>query len=67
MHLNEIINRFNGAKSIGENRYQVKCPAHKDDKASLTISEEDGKILLYCHAGCDTKNILNAIGLQEKD
>ena len=67
MHLNEIISRFNGVKSIGENSYQVQCPAHKDDKASLTISEEDGKILLYCHAGCDTKNILNAIGLQEKD
>lgn len=67
MHLNEIINRFNGAKSIGENRYQVKCPAHKDDKASLTISEEDNKILMHCHAGCDLNNILNAIGLQEKD
>lgn len=67
MHLNEIISRFNGVKSIGENSYQVQCPAHKDDKASLTISEEDNKILMHCHAGCDLNNILNAIGLQEKD
>lgn len=67
MHIEEIIKKFDNAKKIGENSYQVKCKAHKDDKASLTISEEDNKILMYCHAGCDTKNILSAVGLQEKD
>lgn len=67
MHLNEIINRFQGAKLIGNNSYQCRCPGHKDDKASLTVTEEDNKILLHCHAGCETANILQAIGLSEKD
>lgn len=67
MHIEEIISRFDNVKKISENSFQVKCKAHKDDKASLTITEEDNKILMYCHAGCDTKDILNAIGLQEKD
>lgn len=67
MHLNEIINVFQGAKSIGQNSFQVKCPAHRDDKASLTVTEEDNKILMHCHAGCDTANILSAVGLTEKD
>lgn len=67
MHIEEIISRFDNVKKIGENSFQMKCKAHKDDKASLTITEEDNKILVYCHAGCDTKDILRAVGLQEKD
>lgn len=50
MHINEIINKFQGAKLIGENSFQCLCPAHLDKQASLTITEEDNKILMYCHA-----------------
>lgn len=67
MHLNEIISHFEGAKPLNQNSYQVKCPVHQDDKASLTITEENNKILLYCHAGCNTKDILRAVNLTEKD
>ena len=67
MHLNDILSRFSDYKKIGNNSYQVRCVAHKDDKSSLTISEENNKILLHCHAGCDTKDILSRIGLTEKD
>ena len=67
MHLNEIISHFEGAKPLNKNSYQVKCPVHQDDKASLTITEENNKILLYCHAGCNTKDILKAVNLTEKD
>lgn len=67
MHLDEIVNRFQNAKLIGENQYQCRCPVHQDDKASLTITEEDNKILMYDHAGCDTRDILRVVGLTEKD
>lgn len=67
MHINEIINRFQGAKLIGNNSYQCICPSHPDKKASLTITEEDNKILMHCHAGCDTNSILSKVGLIEKD
>ena len=67
MHINEIINRFQGAKLIGDNSYQCICPSHPDKKASLTITEEDNKILMHCHAGCDTNSILSKVGLVEKD
>ena len=46
MHIDEIITRFKDAKKIGNNQYQCKCSSHKDDKASLTITEEDNKILI---------------------
>lgn len=67
MHIEEIVNKFQGVKKIGQNSYQCKCSGHRDDKASLTITEEDNKILMHCHAGCDTVSILNAVGLTEKD
>lgn len=67
MHLEEIVSKFQDAKKIGDKSYQVKCAAHRDEKASLTITEDDNKILLYCHAGCDTLSILNSVGLEEKD
>lgn len=50
MHLNEIVNRFQDAKLIGENQYQCRCGSHDDKKNSLTITEQDNKILIHCHA-----------------
>lgn len=67
MTLEEVVNRFGGGKKLNDNSYQVKCPSHKDDKASLTITQEGYKILIYCHAGCDIKDILEAVGLSERD
>lgn len=60
MNINELATRFDGVKWNGENKLQCCCPAHNDDTASLSISERDGKLLLYCHAGCDTFDILAA-------
>ncbi len=67
MHIDEIINRFENVKRTGEKQFQCSCPSHSDNKPSLTISEEDSKILMHCHAGCDNKEILNKVGLKIND
>lgn len=67
MHIEEIVPRFQNVKKIGDKQYICSCSAHKDNKPSLTITEEDNKILIHCFAGCDTKIILNTVGLKEKD
>ena len=67
MTLQEIVGHFEVSRKNGTNSYQCKCPVHLDNKASLTISERNGKILLHCHAGCDTREILEAVGLTFKD
>ncbi len=42
---------------------QAQCPAHDDDQPSLSIKEgRDGKIGVYCHAGCETEDILKELG-----
>ncbi|MCZ2203319.1 DUF7146 domain-containing protein [Bartonella sp. A05] len=38
------------------------CPAHDDQRPSLSISYGyDGRLLLYCHAGCEFAEIVNAL------
>ena len=47
----------------------VKCPAHPDKTASLSISEgRDGRVVLKCHANtCTVEAILTAANLQWSD
>ena len=49
------------------NQYYGKCPAHNDTSPSLSISIQQGQILLFCHAGCDTNQILRKLGMNMKD
>lgn len=67
MHLNDIVSRFQNSKPNGNNSFMVRCPCHNDNQQSLSISEENGKILLNCFAGCRTEDILHSVGLEMKD
>src|SRR3712207_2983249 len=47
---------------------QVLCPAHDDIEPSLSIKEaNDGRVLLHCHAGCATEDIVEALSLEMSD
>lgn len=67
MGINDILSRFDGVKRLKPNSWQCECPHHYDKKASLTITITDNKILLHCHAGCETKDILEDVGLTFAD
>ena len=45
------------------------CPAHPDKEASLSIKYDrvNGKVLLKCFAGCETREIVEAAGLKISD
>jgi len=50
------------------NGWQAQCPAHKDQRPSLSISEgDDGRVLVNCFAGCATADICAAVGLELLD
>jgi hypothetical protein len=56
------------AHRVGTNRWQARCPAHADSSPSLSIREgRDGRVLLHCFAGCDTKVILGTLKLKAAD
>ena len=48
--------------------WAAKCPAHQDGNPSLSINEgRDGNAILYCHAGCELGDILQALNLEMTD
>lgn len=45
-----------------------QCPNHDDEKASLGVTTGiDGKVLLYCQAGCTTLEVVERLGLKMAD
>lgn len=57
----EIAFALGGHKKSGTG-FVCKCPAHKDDKASLSIGQGDsGKLIWKCHAGCDQQAVFEAL------
>ena len=63
----ELLSRFPPGKQQGRT-WALKCPVHDDRVASLSASAgDDGRVLLYCHAGCAVGDILAAVGLTTAD
>lgn len=45
-------------------RMMVRCPAHDDGNASLSVGPgTDHPVVLHCHAGCETQQIMEAEGI----
>lgn len=43
------------------NGYLVHCPAHQDDRPSLSLSAGHSKALIFnCHAGCSYEQVRDA-------
>ncbi|MCK5507653.1 MAG: AAA family ATPase [Desulfobacterales bacterium] len=66
MNIQEVLNNFDGVIQAGSG-YNVICPAHEDKSPSLSISQGEKGIILHCHAGCKTEDILRQVGLGMKD
>lgn len=48
--------------------WMAQCPAHEDDQPSLRVKEaDDGRVLLFCLAGCRTAQIVADLGLEMRD
>ncbi len=64
----KVLDRLQKARSMGKGRYMACCPAHQDRSPSLSIKEcEDGRLLIHCFAGCQSTDVLEAIGLSLSD
>jgi len=67
MTTEEILSLLQNVKEQN-NGYMACCPAHDDKAQSLSITTgEDGRTLLFCHAGCELNAILDEIDLKPKD
>lgn len=67
-HVDNLLSRLDKVRSTGSGSYTARCPGHDDRGPSLSIRElDDGRILLHCHAGCETHDVLAAVGLTFSD
>lgn len=54
--------------SQGAKQLTARCPAHDDRNASLSVGVgNDDRALVHCHAGCETADVLDALGLDVRD
>ena len=49
-----------GGRKVGQG-WVARCPAHDDREPSLSIRDDDGKVLVRCHAGCDQRDVIAAL------
>jgi DNA primase len=63
----KILDRLQGVKQTASDRWIARCPAHEDKSPSLSIRDNGGKVLLHCFGGCETGDVLDAIGLELSD
>ena len=52
----------------GPGPWETRCPAHEDGRPSLSVSRgDDGRVLLRCQRGCETEDVVRALGLTLRD
>jgi len=54
------------AKPIGDG-YEGRCPAHEDEKPSLSFKDGEKALVLTCHRGCTVPEICAALDLKVSD
>ncbi len=63
-----LLELLQGVRETAPGRYIARCPAHADRSPSLAIKDgDDGRILIHCFAGCETEDVLSAIGMTFAD
>ncbi len=64
-----LLSKLDGVKPSGTGKWIARCPAHADVQQSLGIKfpGDNGAVILTCYAGCDTKQIVAALGMGMSD
>src|SRR5690606_647322 len=64
----DILARFESVSEEPDGGYLARCPAHGDNHPSLRIWRgDDLKVRFACRAGCDTEDVIAAVGLRWRD
>lgn len=63
----DILDRLEGVRETGTDRWLARCPAHDDRSPSLSIRDVGDRLLVHCFAGCDALDVVHAVGLELSD
>jgi hypothetical protein len=60
--IQRLLSTLDGVQQTDDCERKAPCPAHDDEKPSLSISVEDtGNVLVHCHADCKTPAVLGPV------
>jgi hypothetical protein len=62
----DLLAKLKGVARSGDG-WTAHCPAHNDRHNSLSVHRRDGRWLLKCHAGCEWRSIVAAMGMVPTD
>ena len=62
-----LLDRLEAVKSTGPNKWVARCPSHDDNNPSLAITSIEGRALVHCFAGCETIEVVAALGMTMPD
>lgn len=66
--VDRLLGRLSTVRRVGPGRWMARCPSHDDGRASLSVREgDDGRVLVYCFAGCGAADVIAAAGLDWTD
>lgn len=65
--ISKMQSALQGWRPTGKGQYEARCPVHCDKHASLSVATKGDKIVVHCHAGCATDDVLAAIGMRMAD
>lgn len=62
-----LLDRLEGVRETGTDRWLARCPAHDDRSPSLSVRDVGDRLLVHCFAGCDALDVVHAVGLELTD
>ncbi len=65
--LDTLAERGYTVQTTGARTAKACCPAHNDRTPSLGITNGETRVLVRCHAGCATPDVMDALGLRMAD
>ena len=65
--LDIVVDRLDRLRRSGANSFSARCPSHDDRSNSLSVRGVQDRVLIYCHAGCRTADVVDALGLGLRD
>lgn len=65
--IQEFASKLKGVKKATNGWTSALCPSHDDHRESFSFRLDDKGIQFKCHAGCERKAILAAMGIKETD
>jgi len=68
MPIDKVLAALKGARPAGKGKWSARCPGHEDSHASLSVATgSDDRVLIKCHAGCETESVVAAMGVTMAD